>query len=94
MSRGQVDALRKAVVQLMSGYGQHHYATDDGRASPKRYSEMMSADRLLRLAGCEVFRFGGYELCQPNAEDVLIQFYRSLFDRFSLLAVPTPNVSQ
>lgn len=65
--------------------GQHHYATDDGRASPKRYSDMVAADRLLRLSGYEVYRFGGYELFQSNAEEMLIQFYRALFDRYDLL---------
>ncbi|MNI84392.1 hypothetical protein D3C73_1412940 [compost metagenome] len=64
--------------------GQHHYATNDGRASPKRYSDMVSADRLLRLSGYEVYRFGGYELGQSNAEGILIQFYRALFDRYAL----------
>lgn len=68
--------------------GQHHYATDNGRASPRRYSDMMGADRLLRLAGYEVYRFGGHELCQPDAEEVLIQFYRALFDRYALLPLP------
>lgn len=65
--------------------GDHHYATDDGRASPRRYSAMMSADRALRLAGYEVYRFGGHELSQPDAEEQLIAFYRALFKRYALL---------
>lgn len=64
--------------------GQHHYATDDGRASPKRYSDMVAADRLLRLSGYEVYRFGGYELGQSDAEEMLIRFFRALFDRYAL----------
>lgn len=67
--------------------GDHHYATDDGRASPRRYSAMMSADRSLRLAGYEVYRFGGYELSLPEAEEQMISFYRSLFRRYELLPV-------
>ena len=67
--------------------GDHHYATDDGRASPRRYSAMMSADRALRLAGYEVYRFGGYELSLPDAEEQMISFYRSLFRRYDLLPV-------
>lgn len=65
--------------------GKHHYATENGQASPQLYSDMVAADRLLKLAGYEVYRFGGYELCLPNAEDVLIKFYQSLFNKYSLL---------
>lgn len=65
--------------------GKHHYSDLDGRSSPRLYAEMMTADRALRLAGYEVYRFGAYELGLPNAEEVLIGFYRSLFKRYSLL---------
>ena len=47
--------------------GKHHYA-DGEIASPKRYSEMAEADRDLQLAGYEVYRFGGHELLQEDAE--------------------------
>ncbi len=67
--------------------GKHHYATEDGRASPERYSDMVAADRLLRLAGYEVYRFGGHELCLPDAEGILIKFYQSLFNKYSLLHI-------
>lgn len=49
---------------------------------------MMAADRALRLVGYEVYRFSVHELQQPNAEEVLIIFYRSLFERYSLLPAP------
>jgi very-short-patch-repair endonuclease len=65
--------------------GKHHYSTDDGRSSPQRYSEMMAADRALKLVGYEVYRFGGEELSKPGAETMLIDFYRLLFKRYSLL---------
>ena len=65
--------------------GKHHYSDPDGRSSPRLYAEMTAADRALRLVGYEVYRFGVYELQQPNAEEVLIGFYRSLFERYSLL---------
>ena len=42
--------------------GRQHYADDDGRASPRRYAEMMAGDRELRMSGYEVYRFGGAEL--------------------------------
>lgn len=65
--------------------GKHHYSTQDGSSSPRLYSEMMAADRALRLVGYEVYRFGASELLEPNAEEVMIGFYRSLFERYSLL---------
>lgn len=67
--------------------GKHHYTDPDGRPSPSRYAEMMAADRALRLVGYEVYRFGAYELGQRNAEEVLMSFYHSLFERYSLLPV-------
>jgi hypothetical protein len=46
---------------------------------------MMAADRALRLVGCEVYRFGAEELGRPDADQMLIDFYRALFRRYSLL---------
>jgi hypothetical protein len=45
--------------------GKHHYANGD-TASPALYSEMVSEDRRLRLAGYEVYRFGGTKLIVGN----------------------------
>jgi very-short-patch-repair endonuclease len=62
--------------------GQQHYTTDDGRASPSRYATTVSEDRRLRLAGYEVYRFGGAELMN-NEEDgraLLEQFFTRLLD--------------
>jgi len=66
--------------------GKHHYADENDRASPQRYSAMMQADRDLRLAGYEVYRFGGHELSQPGADQLLAQFWRSLFKRYPVVA--------
>jgi hypothetical protein len=41
--------------------GAQHYS-DNNVASPRRYAEMVSEDRALRLARYEVYRFGGHEL--------------------------------
>lgn len=68
--------------------GKHHYSDPDGRSSPHLYAQMMAADRALRLVGYEVYRFGTAELLEPNAEEVLIGFYRSLFERYSLFTTP------
>ena len=45
--------------------GKQHYANGD-TASPALYSEMVSEDRRLRLAGYEVYRFGGTKLILGN----------------------------
>ena len=59
--------------------GKQHYADTDGRASPKRYGEMMREDRKLRLAGYEVFRIGGDELTDPAVgEAMLREFFINL----------------
>jgi very-short-patch-repair endonuclease len=58
--------------------GAQHYS-DEGRPSPRKYSEMVAEDRALRLAGYEIYRFGGYELTpERGGEAVLTEF----FDRF------------
>jgi hypothetical protein len=44
--------------------GVQHCADDDGRASPHRYADVVAEDRVLRLRGYEVYRFGGAELLQ------------------------------
>ena len=67
--------------------GVQHYSTADkpgpGQhiASPRRYSQMAAEDRRLRLAGYEVFRFGGFELSQPDAEQMLKEFFDDLLKR-------------
>ncbi|GFM78198.1 hypothetical protein PSCICM_40170 [Pseudomonas cichorii] len=42
------------------------YPESDGRSSLSRYAKMAAAGRLSQLVGYEVYRFGTYELCQPN----------------------------
>jgi very-short-patch-repair endonuclease len=66
--------------------GQHHYADDDGHAQPRRYAQMVSEDRKLRLAGYEVYRFGGYELSgeQAAAAASVRAFFRDLFIRHAI----------
>jgi hypothetical protein len=46
----------------------------------------MRADRRLRLAGYEVYRFGGYEVRDaPAAEETVREFFRELFRRHRLV---------
>lgn len=62
--------------------GKHHYADDNGHASPVRYAEMVRADRQLRLGGYEVYRFGGAELSDfGTAAGVLEPFFDELLRR-------------
>jgi hypothetical protein len=82
LTRQRMDFLlllprRRRVVLEIDGL--QHYADGEGRASPERYAEMVTADRELRLAGYEVYRFGGYELAnRSHAHGVLNDFFDSL----------------
>jgi len=58
--------------------GKHHYAREDGRADPVRYATMVSEDRRLRLAGYEVYRFGGAEFSQYAHAELLESFFEDL----------------
>lgn len=61
--------------------GKQHYAEGD-MAKPALYSAMVSEDRRLRLAGYEVYRFGGYELTQkPRAAEMVKGFFEQLAAR-------------
>lgn len=60
--------------------GKQHYARDE-IASPTLYSEMVAEDRRLKLAGYEVYRFGGAELMRDDAEGMLADFFDRLADR-------------
>jgi very-short-patch-repair endonuclease len=68
--------------------GQHHFAEGD-RPSLRAYAEMVSADRELRLAGYEIYRFGANELVGPNAPATIESFFRQLFDRHEILLPKT-----
>ncbi|GGK41756.1 hypothetical protein GCM10010124_38210 [Pilimelia terevasa] len=64
--------------------GKQHYADDDGRASPRRYADMMTEDRELRLNGYEVYRFGGADLVDgPQTVHRLDAFFDRLAARYA-----------
>lgn len=63
--------------------GKQHYADQD-RADPKRYAAMVQADRELRLAGYEVYRFGGSELAEDSGRKLAAEFFVRLFERHGL----------
>lgn len=64
-------AGRRRVVLEVDGI--QHYSDAKGSPSPSKYGEMVRADRDLRLAGYEVFRFGGAELMSIAATRVLLE---------------------
>jgi hypothetical protein len=68
---------RRRVVLEIDGV--QHYADTQRRASPRRYAEMVGEDRKLRLAGYEVYRFGGQELVdREQARMMLAKFFAEL----------------
>jgi very-short-patch-repair endonuclease len=68
--------------------GKHHYADDHGWANSEKYAAMMSADRDLRLAGYEVYRFGAAELNTSEADSKVADFFDRLFRQYH---VPMPG---
>jgi very-short-patch-repair endonuclease len=58
--------------------GQHHFTRND-KPSLAAYAEMVSADRDLRLAGYEIFRFGANELVDAGAQALIERFFDRLF---------------
>lgn len=64
--------------------GKYHYATSDGLADVHRYAEMAKADRELKLAGYEVFRFGASELQGPDAKARVKNFFEAVFKRYGV----------
>ena len=67
----------KVVIELD---GKQHYAKGNS-ANPELYAEMVAEDRRLKLAGYEVFRFGGYEFMnQSKAEESVMKFFEQLLD--------------
>ena len=54
-------------------------------ASTKLYAEMVKEDRFLRLAGYEVYRFGGNELAKGEpSRQVVREFFAALISKHRL----------
>jgi very-short-patch-repair endonuclease len=88
LSRERMDFLlllpyRKNIVIEIDG--QQHYS-ENGKASPKLYAEMVAEDRRLRLAGYELYRFGGDEFVDDaKAKQTVKNFFDDLFKLHSIL---------
>ncbi|CAM3854146.1 hypothetical protein ACFW4G_28270 [Paenibacillus lactis] len=64
--------------------GKQHYSDED-TSSPKKYAEMVQADRELKLNGYEVYRFGGYELMDEEAGAKIVkEFFEGLFKKHAV----------
>ncbi|WP_156370933.1 hypothetical protein [Nocardia arizonensis] len=66
---------QRVVIELD---GKQHYSDKHGAADPTLYARLMAEDRRLRLAGYEVYRFGGQELTEPDAAGKLARFFDEL----------------
>jgi hypothetical protein len=68
--------------------GQQHHSTGrelSARPSPEEYARTVRSDRQLRLAGYEVYRFGGFELRDETAGAAIVdEFFSSLFLRHNV----------
>lgn len=64
--------------------GKHHFSDASGRAAPQKYAEMVAADRDLRLAGYDVYRFGAAELSGEQAFARTGDFFKRLFKLYKL----------
>lgn len=68
--------------------GRHHYSEEvDGThvARPSKYAEMVRADRDLRLAGYEVYRFGSKELEGEAGKSLVREFFQALYRKHGRL---------
>ena len=74
---------KKVVIEID---GKQHYSIVDNKtrlniANPSLYAEMVREDRQLKLAGYEIFRFGGAEFTdQQEATKALIEFFSQLLE--------------
>jgi very-short-patch-repair endonuclease len=58
--------------------GKQHYS-ENNLARPDLYASMVAEDRRLRLAGYEIYRFGGYELRDEIGKNIVVDFFNALF---------------
>jgi len=76
--------LPQGVRVVIEVDGKHHYADTAGSADVQRHAHMVRADRELKLAGYEVFRFGASELQAHTAKADVKVFFDTLFKRYGV----------
>jgi|GEM_PF-928450 len=88
LNRQRMDFLmllpgRSRVVVELDGI--EHYSDKNGKADTKRYADMMREDRRLRLAGYEVYRFGGNDFLTKNDPKMSVRkFFEDLLDHYEI----------
>ncbi|MHB8886726.1 MAG: AbiJ-related protein [Methylovirgula sp.] len=81
LSRQRMDFLlllpnnQRVVIEVD---GSQHFSLE-GAPSLAAYAEMVSADRELRLAGYEIYRFGSNELVGAGASELIERFFERLW---------------
>lgn len=74
--------------------GKHHYADDEGWANPAKYAALTAADRDLKLAGYQVFRFGADELRDKSSAQAAVKsFFIALFKKYAVRVPARPAPS-
>lgn len=87
LTRSRMDfllLLPEGIRVVIEVDGEHHYAREDGKADCDRYAAMVAADRDLKLAGYQVFRFGAKELKGDSAPKLVKHFFETLFRRYKI----------
>jgi|SRR5581483_3249782 len=64
--------------------GKQHYS-ENNLARPDLYASMVAEDRKLRLAGYEIYRFGGHELRDEIGKKIVVDFFNALFQHHALV---------
>jgi hypothetical protein len=64
--------------------GKQHYTDENGQPSPAKYAAMVAADRDLRFARYDLFRFGGAELRGVAGTARVEEFFDLLFKRHGI----------
>ena len=77
-------AVRDAVRVVIDVDGSQHFA-EDGKPSLCRYSNMVAADRDLRLAGYEIYRFGANQLTGHGSAERIERFFRRSLRKHAVL---------
>ena len=80
--------LSRAVRVVIEVDGMHHYAQPHGQADRSKYAAMVAADRELKLAGYDVYRFGTAELHGNGSRRMVQRFFDALFKRYGVPVQP------